>query len=115
MTNGVRGSVFAPRRFQPLSGSRPGNPDRFARLVDDAAKALSARGAIYCQGDGGGPTVIPADDVRLGEFKNGAKLLIGTHGRVYQGLSMRRNDIMEALVVLERARGTQRVFPDPSL
>ena len=48
---------------------------------------------------------IPAEELALGLFESGAKLFRTRSGNVYESLSMRRDDLADAIVILKKARG----------
>jgi hypothetical protein len=75
------------------------------RALDDAAMALiQIADLYYCTPEGKRILRLPDDELQGGRFEGGAKAFKDAHGRIYEGLFMRRIEVMDALAILEKAR-----------
>jgi hypothetical protein len=74
--------------------------------LNDAAAALSQLADVSFQTEVGETLRMPPEDVQGGRFERGGSVFRAPNGQLYRALSIRRADLMAALVVLERARRT---------
>jgi hypothetical protein len=73
------------------------------RSLNDAALALAQIADIYYENESGHVLRIPDSDLQDGRFEGGAKLFRSSGGQTFQGLTMRRIDVMYAMEVLGKA------------
>lgn len=97
--------VAASVVHQQLSGSLQEADERYAAVLNSTALALSHVADIYYVDAHGRNVKIPAEELALGLFESGAKVFRTRSGNVYESLSMRRDDLADAIVILKKARG----------
>jgi hypothetical protein len=88
-------------QFRPVSAVN--NTAGLDRSLNDACRALAQIADVYYENGEGHILRIPDADLHRGVFENGGRSF-SVDGRVFEGLSMRRIDVMYALEVLERGR-----------
>lgn len=71
--------------------------------LNSTALALSQVSDVY-HVEGGKLLRIPSEELAGGAFEDSGATYRAASGRVYRSLSMRRIDVMEAMIVLRRAR-----------
>lgn len=80
-------------------------PDEMRELLDDMAHALSNVASIYAADpQSGNPIEITSAELLGATFLCGAQVLITSGGKEYRGLTVQRNDVNAAIVILRRAR-----------
>jgi hypothetical protein len=71
--------------------------------LNSAALALSSVSEIWYLDPRGRLVKIPDEELAVGGFEGGAKIFRTRSGNVYESLSMRREDVADALVLLKKA------------
>lgn len=79
------------------------NAEALDRALNDAALALAQIADIYYENDAHRILRIPDDELGSGLFDGGAKIFRSSGGQEFNGLSMRRIDLMHAIEVLAAA------------
>ena len=101
--------VAASVVHQQLSGSaREWGDEEYAAVLNSTALALSNVSDIYYLNLQGRLLRIPAEELAVGVFEDGARAFRTRSGNVYESLSMRRADMAVAISVLKSARGAMR-------
>jgi hypothetical protein len=101
--------VAASVVHQQLSGSsRTWKDDDYPAILDSTALALSHVADIYYLNKEGRLLRIPAQELALGIFEDGARRFRTRSGNVYEPLSMRRGDMADAIQILRKARGAEQ-------
>jgi hypothetical protein len=101
--------VAASVVHQQLSGdAREWKNEAYAAILDSTALALSHVSDIYYLDRQDQLRRIPEEELAVGMFENGAKLFRTRSGNVYESLSMRRGDMVEAIAILRNARSALR-------
>ena len=77
------------------------SPDEYANALNIAAAALSCLIPIYTQDGRGEPIPVPVNLARQ-KFSGGATLLLAADGAVVAALSTVRDDVLPALITIER-------------
>lgn len=77
--------------------------DALDRALNDAALALAQIADVYYENAAGHVLRIPDQDLRDGQFEQGAKIYRARGGQTFTTLSMRRIDLMYAMDVLHKA------------
>ena len=80
-----------------------GVPSDYTAAMNSTALALSQVSDVY-HVDRGRLLRIPSEDLAAGVFEERGETYRAASGRVYRSLSMRRIDVMDAMVVLRKAR-----------
>ena len=100
--------VAASVVHQQLAGTaRDWKDDDYGAILDSTALALSLVADIYHVRNGR-LLRVPEEELAVGMFEQGGKLLRTRSGNVYESLSMRRGDMAEAILVLRSASGAMR-------
>lgn len=89
--------------FQFRRISWAGNAAELDRSLNDACHALAHIADVYYENSDGHILRIPDEALRKGVFEKGGRAFV-VDERAYEGLSMRRIDVMYAIEVLEKAR-----------
>lgn len=90
---------------QVAGASRDWRDNFYSAILDSTALALSHVTDIYHLNAQGRLRRIPEQEIAAGTFEAGARVLRTRSGTVYESLSMRRGDMIEAIAVLKSARG----------
>ena len=103
--------VAASVVHQQLSNaSRDLREENYNATLDSTALALSHVANIYYVDPHGRLRRIPAEELAVGMFEDGAKVFRTRSGNVYESLSMRRGDMAHAITALRAARGAARTL-----
>ena len=78
--------------------------DAYGEALERTALALSHLADIFYVDAQGRTKCIPDAELATGRFENAAKQFRSAGGAVYQPLSMRREDLAEAISILRNAR-----------
>jgi len=94
--------VAASVVHQQLSGSsREWKGDAYGPILDSTALALSNITRILYVNTHGSLRPIPAEELAVGMFENGARVFRTRSGNVYESLAVRRGDMAEAIALLK--------------
>jgi hypothetical protein len=88
-------------QFRPKASAN--NAAELDRSLNDACHALAQVADVYYENNDGHILRIPEAALRRGVFEKGGRAF-SVDGRVLEGLSMRRIDVMYAMELLERGR-----------
>jgi hypothetical protein len=92
-------AVAAAMVHQQVLGMSALAPDTDLKpMLDRCALALSQVCAIYSVDARGRLRRIPAEELALGVFEDGAQLYRTRSGNTYESLSVRRGDLLDAIV-----------------
>ena len=87
----------------------------YETALADTAIALSQVADLYYLNAQGRLQRIPEDDVALGKFERAGDIYRSRSGQIYRDVMLRRADVMDAVVILRKARetivGVQDGFP----
>jgi hypothetical protein len=89
--------------FQLRRISWASNAAELDRSLNDACHALAQIADVYYENGDGHILRIPDAELHRGAFEKGGRAFT-VDGRVFQGLSMRRIDVMYAMEMLEKGR-----------
>jgi len=87
--------------------------DYFTALSTTAAQ-LAQVADIYHINESGRLLRVPTEDLQAGTVSNGGDVLVMPSGFVYRGLSMRRIDVMDAIIALREAHKALTQPPLPA-
>jgi hypothetical protein len=78
----------------------------YEAALSDTAIALSQVADIYYVNAEGRLLRIPDDELTLGKFERAGDVYRARSGQVYRDVMLRRSDVMDAVVILRKARET---------
>lgn len=78
--------------------------EHYGRALNDAAMALAQLADVYYRDARGMILRLPDEDLGAGRFENRARVFRTTDGRAYENLSVRRGQMVDAIVALRKAR-----------
>jgi hypothetical protein len=100
----VRMRVAAALVYNELTGrNERTSPAGYLAALDRTALALSQVSDIYYVSGEGRLLRIPSEELALGVFEGGASVYRTRSGNEYGSLSMRRIDVIDAIVILKKA------------
>ncbi len=107
--------VAASVVHQQLAGTTRQEADgSYNAILDSTALALSHVCDIYAVNAQGKLTRIPDSELTIGAFEGGANRFRAHDGTVYESLSIRRGDMVDAIEILRKARDALRPpAPEP--
>jgi hypothetical protein len=97
--------------FRPMSSAH--NATDLDRSLNDSCYALAQIADVYYQNSEGHVLRIPSEILHRGAFQKGGRAFV-VDGRTFEGLSMRRIDVMYAMEALERGRQELRGNDKPA-
>jgi hypothetical protein len=101
--------VAASLVHQQISGSsRDWRDGRYSAVLDSTALALSHVSDIYYVNAQGRLVRIPDEELAVGGFEGGATLFRTPSGNLYEALSMRRADMVDAIIILKKAHAAEK-------
>jgi hypothetical protein len=101
--------VAASVVHQQISGTlRDWKDGAYSVVLDSTALALSHVSDIYHVNAQGRLLRIPDEELAVGCFEGGAALFRTRSGNVYEALSMRRADMVDAIIILKKAHTAEK-------
>ena len=97
--------VAASLVYYQLNRRLGGTERGVAADFESTAMALSHLADVYYADGAGNLAKVPRADLALAEFRDGGDCCSTPAGVLYQSLTMRRADLMDAMLILKGVRG----------